>query len=67
MTPHLFPSCLYPSWWACCAKRLSVSGSRVYKPLPAAAVVYGRTPAEAYKGWMEHFAMQREAGDVGSA
>ena len=57
MTPHLFPSRLFPGKWACCAKTLSTCGSRVYRPLPQSDIAYGRTPAEAYKEWMEYFAM----------
>ena len=67
MTPHLFLSRLLPGCWACCAKTLSHCNQRVYKPLPEAAIVYGSTPAEAYKEWMEYCAVLLEAPNVGSA
>ena len=67
MTPHLFKSRLIPGEWACCAKTLDDTGSRAYKPLPEAELTYGRTPAEAYKEWMEYFAPVKEATNVGSA
>ncbi len=56
MTPHLFKSRLIPGKWVCCAKTLDDTSSRAYKPLPEAELTYGRTPAEAYKEWMEYFA-----------
>ena len=67
MTPHLFLSRIFRGQWACCAKTLSQCGSRVYKPLPQADIVYGGTPAVAYKEWMKHFAMVEETPYVGSA
>ena len=67
MTPHLFKSCLIPGKWVCCAKTLDDTSSRAYKPLPEAELAYGRTPAEAYKEWMEYFAPIKEATNVGSA
>ena len=69
MTPHLFKSCLIKGKWACCAKTLNDDPliGRAYKPLPAAAITYGRTPLEAYKEWMKYFAPAKEATNVGSA
>ena len=67
MTPHLFKSRRFRGNWACCAKTLDDTGSRAYKPLPEAELTYGRTPAEAYKEWMEYFAPTKEPPNVGSA
>ena len=68
MAPHLYRSCLIPGEWVCCAKTLDdTSSSRVYKPLPEAEIVYGRTPTEAYNEWMRYFAPAEEDTNVGSA
>ena len=56
MTPHLFLSRMFKGQWACCEKTLSPHGDRMYMPLPQANIAYGRTPAEAYKEWLEYFA-----------
>lgn len=67
MTPHLFLSRVLRGQWACCAKTLSQCGSRAYEPLPQADIVYGETPAVAYKEWMKYYAPEKEATNVGSA
>ena len=66
MTPHLFLSRRLPGQWVCCAKTLSQCSSRVYKPLPQADIIYGGTPEEAYKEWMEYFG-EGNTNDLGSA
>ncbi len=50
--PHLFPSFVRPGLWACTARRPATTPGRAIEPVPHAAVLYGTTPAKAYKRWL---------------